>query len=920
MLKIFCGQQQGLNICHINSQSLYGKIDEFKYLFEGSDVDIICVSETWFFPELPNSFIAMQGYNIFRSDRVGNAGGVAIYIKSTLPSKVKILSPQESAIEYIFIETSCRNEKILIGSVYRKHKRVDVVPLMQVIADISMQYPNVVIAGDFNSNILVDDSLTSHMGGLGLLSYNTTTPTHFTTASTLLDLFFVNDKKNVLFYDQLSVPQFSKHDLIFMTLKCNQVKTAQTISFRDYKHVNLTQLEIDFHSIDWTLVYLMPSADDQVNFLNSNIEFLYEKHIPLKQKPVKHAPKPWFSRNIKTLMIQRDNAYNKWKRYRTTYHHEIYNNLRKAVTKSINNAKRQYYHSKFSQSVNSKATWKAIKEIGLNKKSSCSLPLDTDLNALNQKFISASENSNHPTNSVPDFCDSSSLGTINPNCDNFSFSCISVIDVYSSLTSIKSNAIGLDNIDPKFIKLIMIPLLPILTHIFNTILTKSTFPKAWKMAKIVPIPKSQNEFRPIAILCYFSKALEIIMYRQMDAFFAINSLITDCQSGFRRKRSCTTALINVSEDIRKSLDSGNGVFLLLLDHSKAFDSVDPFILPYKLKNWYGLSCSAAELVCSYLSDRFQKVSVGKNSSELLQVIKGVPQGSVLGPFLFSAYVNDVPKVVKNCKMHIYADDIQLYLPCNITNLAEGARKLNEDLQKVSAWVENNRLTINPRKSKCLFIYKKEVDLTMLPDILINNARIEYVTSAKNLGVIFNNKLSWNDHIRHVTGKISGMLRTLWSTQSFTPQCTRLLIAKSYLIPTLLYGCEIFANCDSVSENMLNVAYNNIARYVFGAGRYESISSRAYTINNVTFKNLLKIRTLLLLHKIIFLKEPSYLYERLRFSNSRRNNALIQLRHSCLLSERQFFIFGIRLWNSLPTNIQQLSNASQFKKEIFNYFK
>jgi len=406
----------------------------------------------------------------------------------------------------------------------------------------------------------------------------------------------------------------------------------------------------------------------------------------------------------------------------------------------------------------------------------------------------------------------------------------------------------------------------------------------------------------------------------MDAYFARNSLITDCQSGFRRKRSCTTALINVSEDIRENHDSGKEVFLVLLDHTKAFDSVDPHILPQKLTNWYGLSSSATLLIRSYLSDRFQQVSAGSKSSGFLQVRKGVPQGSVLGPFLFSVYVNDIPKVLKNCKIHIYADDIQLYLPCNIANLVEGSRKLNEDLEKVSAWVEKNKLTINPQKSKCLFIYKKEVDLSLLPNILINNTKINYVTTAKNLGVIFNNKLSWNDHIRNVTGKVSGMLRTLWSTQNFTPQCTRLLIAKTYLIPILLYGCEIFANCDTNCENALNVAYNNIARYVFGVGRYDHISSKAYMINNVTFKNLLKIKTLLLLHKIIYLKEPNYLFERLSFSRSRRNNALIQFRHCTLMSERQFFIFGIRLWNSLPTNIQQLSNASQFKKVIFDHFK
>ena len=322
---------------------------------------------------------------------------------------------------------------------------------------------------------------------------------------------------------------------------------------------------------------------------------------------------------------------------------------------------------------------------------------------------------------------------------------------------------------------------------------------------------------------------------------------------------------------------------------------------------------------SYLSERFQCVCSGDSYSSLLPVPHGVPQGSVLGPFLFSVYVNDFPSILQKCETHMYADDIQLVFPCEANNIQFSVNTINQELRSISQWAKQNRLKINPSKFKYMIIHNVSRSYENVPEITIDDTVIERVEKAKNLGVIFTHTLSWNQHIICATGKVNGMLRTLWPTQHFTPSNIRLLIAKSYLLPILLYGCELYANADSAHLTKLNTTFNNIARYIYGLSRYASVSGFAYRINNISFANFLKVKVLILLHKIIFLQEPIYLFERLRFSMSARNNDIIPIRHTRSSSERQFFLYAPSLWNSLNSNLQNTRSAIKFKRDIFDYF-
>lgn len=467
----------------------------------------------------------------------------------------------------------------------------------------------------------------------------------------------------------------------------------------------------------------------------------------------------------------------------------------------------------------------------------------------------------------------------------------------------------------------MLPLiLPLIKHLFNTIIFTSIFPKAWKKIKVIPIKKkssscSVNNLRPISLLSALSKAFEKLIKFQLSDHVNRFDLLHPLQSGFRKGHSTDTALIKVHDDLARCIDRRGVAVLLLIDFSKAFDRVSHVKLLNKLTSSFGLSLTAVSLLDSYLRDRFQTVFHNGFHSAFVEILSGVPQGSVLGPLLFSLFINDLPSVLEFCSVHLFADDVQIYL-CSDENLniVEMQQKMNSDLFKIQRWSEHNFLPINPSKTKALFINRLKVPPNP-PELLLRNEPIEYVDSACNLGVIFKSNLDWDHQINAQTRKIYGSLKQLTLTTKFLDSSTKIKLFKSLLYPHFIFGDFIYQNATSESLNKLKVALNSCIRYVYNLSRFHHVSHLQKSLIGCNFSDFYQYRSCLTLFRIIYSGNPSYLRSKLIPLRSIRTKNYRIPQHNSAYYGQSLFARGISNWNLLPSNIKASMSIPYFKRKL-----
>ena len=266
----------------------------------------------------------------------------------------------------------------------------------------------------------------------------------------------------------------------------------------------------------------------------------------------------------------------------------------------------------------------------------------------------------------------------------------------------ESNACGSDGISLRFIKDSLYVIAFYLTVIVNTSVATNTYPDLWKISHVVPTYKSGDEdnvsnYRPISLLPVMSKILEKIIAEQLSRYLEFNNLLSNAQHGFRPKLSTETALLKISDKIYNNMDNKKISLLLLLDLSKAFDSVNHEILLRKCQ----ILNIETEWFESYLRNRQQIVKIKNITSSCRSISFGVPQGSILGPILFIIFVNDLIKHVPHCYLVQYADDTQILLEGDIDNLEELIQRAVNILDLAKTYFQKNGLLLNTKKTQCI---------------------------------------------------------------------------------------------------------------------------------------------------------------------------------------------------------------------------
>ena len=513
--------------------------------------------------------------------------------------------------------------------------------------------------------------------------------------------------------------------------------------------------------------------------------------------------------------------------------------------------------------------------------------------------------------------------------DLFRFIPVLEKDVECVIKGFSSNiAPGRDKIATRVLKDCLPVIIPNIASTIDNSFRSNCFPKVWKMAEVTPVLKSGNpedpcNHRPLSLLPMLSKVSERLAQRQFVDYITTNKKLSENQSGNRKCHSTETALLHVTDDFFMAIDKSEVSVVVLLDMSKTFNSIRYDLLLQKLQS-IGVASSSLEWFHNYLSGRSQRVRIGDAISDPLPLKYGVPQGSILGPVLFTIYVNDLLSVPAHCKSVCHVDDCKLYLSFRSTDIARVFGYLNEDLREICRWCCQNSFLINPVKTKILLDGVPQL-LRKLPPTSISllGKEITPVPVAKDLGVYIDQSLTYNDHVAKTTSNCIFKLVQISRIKHLLDRKTLLLLTNAFVFSTMYYCSTVWANTSQRNIKKLQLVQNFAARIVLGFKKFDHISQGIKSLNWLTVKERLYFNDAVMVFKCVNNLVPEYLADmfvprsRIHSRVTRSCNLLHIPRCRLSSGQRAFTYRGCKLWNNLPNDLKAAENVNAFRLRLLN---
>ena len=497
----------------------------------------------------------------------------------------------------------------------------------------------------------------------------------------------------------------------------------------------------------------------------------------------------------------------------------------------------------------------------------------------------------------------------------------------------ESKSVGIDGISAKPLKLAKEHIITSIRHLINQSFNEGEFINEWKSAKVIPFHKKGDvndvkNYRPISILSTSSKIIERIAHRQLYDYFVKHAVLNKAQFGFRPGHSTGAALASLTHPWHGAIDIGQIVCAIYLDLKRAFDTVAIFILLCKLR---AAGCSEKALLWfkSYLCDRLQKVNFNNSFSDTRSTFAGVPQGSILGPLLFLIMVNDLPSVIKHCKLTMYADDTTLYI-CGVNNGVLQS-KIQEDLDRISVWLAKNKLSLNIDKTHFMILGTqqriKAHDNGINPiSLKFNGSALSRVRSTKCLGVIIDENLLWHEHVDFLCKKVIASLSMLKRIRNFLDERDLLLLYNCLIQSQLDYCCEVWGSRYDEHVNRLEILQKRAARMILNANFYTPSSELFKRLNLLPFqKRVMYFRCIFIFKCINDLSSDFFKDTFLDVSLSHSFNTRYSTRGNLILPKcnteylkKSFIYSAINQWNLLPNHLKAMESIFSFKSNLKQY--
>jgi len=783
------------------------------------------------------------GYRNFFKNRAGRGGGIAILVHDDIIAQEKDILPfvgGKLEIQAVVIHTS--QGKIDIVNIYNPNQIVTEVEFRHYMSQLD---DKAIMIGDFNAHHTLWEPTIERACGTGrnlvnsllqyplqILTYQSM-PTYLNYATgntSTIDLCFTTSNLFPLSSIELGEDCGSDHCPIHVEIQIKpneaKIKSRKKWKFNDkweeYQGKIVEKMDINEQ---WN------TEEINTHIINVIVETGKEIFGQTTGEVNMKYNKTWWTKKCQIAVNARKIAKRRLIQNPTPENADNMRRLEDVAKRTIKEAKERKW-KEYVDSINSKSpigtVWKKIKQIKSSYKPLNSPILDNNVLITNSKekaecFAEYFESifklgDNNDANTA-----SQEIGDQNVGYNRE----ISIHELQRTLQNLKGNSPGIDDVHNNMLKRLPTPIIEVLLQFFNKIWRTSELPQQWKKALIIPIHKFgkseriTSSYRPISLLPCIGKVLERIVMKRLYWYLESERKLSSGQSGFRSRCNTLDQIARIEKVIREAFVEKKVVIVIFIDLKGAYDSVDHKILIHKLKN-IGVKGNLLGYCKNFLHGRtFRIMYNGEVSNEKVTNI-GVPQGAAISPILFNVYISDIP-IMENVIRCEYADDIALVTKGD--TIEECTVVMQEALNRLYEYTENNKLSINYQKTVGMYFTRKKIE--PLP-LNINLYNVNFTNEYKYLGMTLDSPyLNYNKHINKLRAECLSRLNIIKAIANNNWGADREMVLRVYdsiLLSKINYGAEFYSTASNNTLNALDTIQNTALRLIVGAKQSTPITS------------------------------------------------------------------------------------------------
>ncbi len=905
------------------------KINELACVAAESKPDIILVTESWCHPGIADSYLSINGYQLqpeLRVDRSDTAngigGGLLVYSRDGLD-----ILPCDKVLKFDqyakFTVNNCGITNTIF-LIYRSPSSTDIEGLAGIIKSAPN---NTLFVGDFNlpginwenwtGSGRVGDFLDA--AGENFFEQLVTFPTHL--KGNILDLVLSNSTGDVHSVTAEGRLGKSDHTMIRIQLQGQPAKVPVSCG-PNWAKADWDGMRGDLADTDWYSLLREQNTEEAWESIKGRLTSLTAKFVPLQRRRPPDRP-IWMNKEILRAMSRKKRL---WRKLRRGDNSTEYNEAEKKLRNLIRNAKRNLEKKLAKDKGNSRPFYAYLKQktttraaVGPLRDQDNSVVTDSMGMAkiLNQFFSSVfTEEGTDPVPEVSgNYQFSESLRNVN----------FRVRDTRELIKKLKTRgAPGPDGITARLLQELAWEISPALTILFRKSMAEGSVPADWRRANVTPIFKKGSKsdpgnYRPVSLTSICGKLMEGHIKREITRHLTDNNLLLSTQHGFMSGKSCTTNLLEFMEMATKAADEGLSLDVVYLDFAKAFDKVPKKRLLKKLQS-HGIQGPLLAWVEAWLTGREQRVVLNGECSEWADVLSGVPQGSLLGPPLFSVYINDIDYEVRLLITLLlkFADDTKLG---QLIRNQQDSIRLQECLDKLMEWAARWGMAFNTKKCKVMHIGKHNPrhQYTMGGHVL------DTTEEERDIGVQMSSNLKPGGQCGKAAMTANRVLGQVSRAFHYRDKETFVKVYKLYILPHLEFAVPAWCPWTKTDADALEKVQRRAVNMVSGL-KSRDYSDRLKELGMPTLTQRREELDMTEMFKIMTKKsavDPNIWFESASRDGVMTRQAADPLNvmiPAARLDIRKNF-FSVRVcdkWNSLPSEIKNSANVKIFKNSYRRY--